>query len=129
MMSSSSVGLTPAAGSSSRIVSGSAISTRASSSSLRWPPESTRAGSPSSLESVTKSSSALAFSTAARSSAATRPGLRMFSQARSPDLALPAGQHVLQHGHLGEWSRYLECAADAVGDARLGAGLGHVACR
>ena len=38
-------------------------------------------------------------------------------------LALPAGQHVLKHGHLGEWSRDLECAADAVGDARLGAGL------
>ena len=45
MMTSSSAGLTPAAGSSSRITSGSAISTRASSSSLRWPPDSTRAGS------------------------------------------------------------------------------------
>ena len=45
MMTSSSVALTPAAGSSSRMIAGSAIITRASSSSLRWPPESTRAGS------------------------------------------------------------------------------------
>ena len=45
MMTSSSVALTPAAGSSSRMISGSAIITRASSSNLRWPPERMRAGS------------------------------------------------------------------------------------
>ena len=45
MMTSSSVAFTPAAGSSSRMIAGSAIMTRASSSSLRWPPDSTCAGS------------------------------------------------------------------------------------
>ena len=118
MMNWSSVGLTPAAGSSSRIVSGSAIRTRASSSSLRWPPESTRAGSPSSRDSVTKSSSALAFSTAARSSAATRPGRSEVQPGALAGLVLAAGQHVLQHRHLGEGSWDLEGAADAAGDAR-----------
>ena len=84
MISSSRVGLTPAAGSSSRIACGSAIRIRASSRSLRWPPDRTRAGSFSSADRVTKSSKARALATRARSSCATRAGRRMFAHMRSP---------------------------------------------
>ena len=66
---------------------------------------------------MTKSRRARARSTAARSSAATRPGRRKFSQARSPAWCLGAGQHVLEHGHLGEGAGDLEGPPDAAGDA------------
>ncbi len=84
MITSSSVALTPAAGSSSRMMAGSAIMTRASSRSLRWPPERTRAGSCASRDRETRSSRSMALSSAALSSAATRSGRRKLASRLSP---------------------------------------------
>ena len=83
-IASTSAGFTPAAGSSRRIRRGSAMRTRASSRSFRWPPERTRAGSPAHRSSPTKARSSRARATVARSSAATAPGASQFHQKRSP---------------------------------------------
>ena len=84
MIVSQSAGLTPAAGSSRSTIAGSAIMARASSSSLRWPPDRIRAGSWASLARVTNSRSAIARSTLARSSRATAAGLNQLASMRSP---------------------------------------------
>jgi hypothetical protein len=78
------LGLTPAAGSSSRSSDGSAISARASSSNLRSPPERIRAGSRASRSSLTKARRSIALSRQARSSRATSRGAIQFGQMRSP---------------------------------------------
>ena len=101
MMSSSSAGLTPAAGSSSRISCGSAISTRASSSSLRWPPESTRAGSCGERRQRDEVEQARAPCRRPPAPAPRpAPGRRKFGQDALAGLVLRAGHHVFEHRHL-----------------------------
>ncbi len=117
MISSSKVGLTPAAGSSSKIACGSAIRMRASSRSLRWPPESARAGSLSSRDSMTKSMRALAFSTARFSSRGDAAGPQKVHPQTFPSLILSAGQNVFKDRHFGEGTGNLEGAANAESDA------------
>ena len=84
MIVSQRLGLTPAAGSSSSTIAGSAIMARASSRSFRCPPERMRAGSCASPSSVTNSRSAMARSTLARSSRATSRARNQFAKIRSP---------------------------------------------
>src|SRR5205823_3279112 len=81
---SSNTGLTPAAGSSSRISFGSAISTRASSRSFCCPPESRPAISPALPARSQSSSISMARSRARRSSRRTRPARAQLFQNRSP---------------------------------------------
>ena len=79
-----SAGFTPAAGSSSSTSCGSPTITRASSSSLRWPPDSTRAGSCSSALRPTKPSQCRAAARVRCSCAATFAGANQLAQGRSP---------------------------------------------
>ena len=77
-------GLTPAVGSSSRMIFGSSISAREISSSFFCPPERFRAGSLASRQRSTCSSSGRARATAAACSARTRPGEPKQRHADSP---------------------------------------------
>ena len=81
---SSSAGLTPAPGSSSSTILGSATITRASSSNLRWPPDRMRAGSCARLDRPTKSNQCRAAASVWRSCRATRAGRSQLVQKRSP---------------------------------------------
>ena len=77
-------GLTPAVGSSSRMIFGSSISAREISSSFFWPPERFFADSLASGHRFTCSRRARAFATAARSWSRTREGIRKQRQSASP---------------------------------------------
>src|SRR5574337_831271 len=92
MMVASSVGFTPAPGSSSRISFGSATSTRASSSSFCWPPERFFANSPARLSSPTNWSTSRARARTARSWMRTRARANQLFQNLSPDC--PAGASI-----------------------------------
>ena len=97
MIVSSSAGLTPAAGSSSRMISGSAIRMRASSSSLRCPPERMRAGSSreaAERDEVEQRHRLLDVAPLLRGDAAGREPVRQDALA---GLLLRREQHVLQH--------------------------------
>ena len=89
---SSSVGFTPAAGSSRRIIAGSTMRTRASSSSFCWPPERVPARSPRLSARPQKASTSAARSRARRSSERTRPPAHQLFQNRSP--AWPTGTSI-----------------------------------
>ena len=78
-----SAGLTPAIGSSSMISLGSAISARAISNSLRWPPDSEPANSPRMWSSRKRSRSSSARASLAFSSERQNTGSRL-DQKRSP---------------------------------------------
>ena len=106
MIISSRVGLTPAAGSSSRIACGSAIRTRASSSSLRWPPDRTRAGSCASRGQRDEFEQRHGL-VDARPLLAPRRGRARAQLGRCARRVwrCAAGQHVLQHRHPGEGPR------------------------
>ena len=117
---SSSAGLTPAPGSSSSTSFGSATITRASSSNLRWPPDSTRAGS-SCERRRGRRSRASARAALARAALLAR-GHRGRPQPVGPEalakLARRRKHHVLQHAHLRKRPRDLERAREPGGEDR-----------
>src|SRR5215475_10795608 len=84
-----STGATPAIGSSSRIIRGSTISARPSSSSLRWPPDSVPASSPASGDRKTRTRPARA-TRSPRHPSIRRPAKRMVPRSglRKPEARL-----------------------------------------
>ena len=123
-----SAGFTPAIGSSSMTSSGSAISARAISSSLRWPPESEPAKSSRFLISRNRSSSASARSVLRVLLAAPERREHRLEQA----LALLPGRadpHVLDDGQPGEHLGQLEGAHHAHPGHPVGGDALEAACR
>ena len=103
-----SVGLTPASGSSRRTRRGASISARASSSSLRWPPESVPAYAPACGASSNVSSSSSARVRASRSRRRAAHGRTNQRAQPLAGMVRRGEQHVVEHAHHVQRLRHLE---------------------